>query len=127
MEKNIKDFIHFYLGCECVHAFVPEDHPQYDNGWKLVSIQSQSEKPYELDNDTDYTWTDSVKPKLRKLESINREESEMMERFRSELKRNDLTASFRLTHYLLSKGFDLFGLIESRLAIEKQPTLNQGV
>lgn len=133
MEKNIKDYLHYYLGCECVHTFVPEDHPQYDNGWRLVSIQSRSEKPYELDNGIHYTWTDSIKPKLRKLESMTEEELQerhfgSRNRFQYWLNHNQGAFPTDDLLWFLKNGFDVFDLIHEGLATEKQPTTqNQGV
>jgi hypothetical protein len=60
----------YYLGCRCFNTWFPEGHEQYDNNWLLEGFRPQSPKSYLLGNQTDETWTDSIKPILRKLEDI---------------------------------------------------------
>jgi hypothetical protein len=68
------DVIHFYLGCQCVDAWFPSEHEQYEKGWKLLAIDIESPKPYGLNNGEFDTWTAEIKPILRPLSSMTEEE-----------------------------------------------------
>lgn len=64
MEKNIKDYLHYYFDCECVEAMiVPGQHLSWDES-KITSrtLFNVHQKLSE------------VKPLLRKLESMSEEE-----------------------------------------------------
>jgi hypothetical protein len=160
---NIKDVIHYYMGCRCALSFVQPGSLNYNNNWKLISIESQSDKPYELDNGKEYTWTADIKPILRKLSSMTEEEilefailtfgeqnRDVTQQIIGSVKKlprqahhdakfgtdvpyvafkpnganhyNGVVSARSLTsetmHYLLSRGFDLFSLIENNLAID---------
>ena len=131
MEKNLKDYAAYYLGCRCLNTWFPVGHAMYDNEWKLDGYREHSPKPYLLGNTEDETWTDSIKLVLRSLWHITDEE---MKYIALELKAGTENVEmlkwhhiepwtcFRLTppiiHYLLKQGFDLFSLCESGLAID---------
>jgi hypothetical protein len=143
MEKNIGHYANYYIMCDCVNAAFPEGHIEYDKGWKLVGVDWTNPKPYLIETDSEYTWTDSVKPILRKLESMTEDEATHMQDYmwegisdfwmpRDEIMQafmhpwpSDMRLSFphyaRCINWLRSKGFDCDELIESGLAIEKQP------
>lgn len=150
MEKNIKDFIHFYLGCECVNSSFPKGHLEYDKGWKFRGIDLTTPKSFLIETETEYTFSESIMLKLRKLESMTEEEWQEIRFHLSP----DIVASVPLVKWsdrprwvivlenrvqtntlkfldgieLIKRGYDVFKLIDSGLAIEKQPTtLNQGV
>lgn len=144
MEKNIKDYLHLYLGCECEH-----------NSWEIGRDEvptyfSQGRKISNLDEGMlSESELFEIKPILRPLSDMTEEEavevakeSEWTPHFRDvKVERNrfgDIIVSwdgmaesreeFNATGemfycseqfiYLLSKHFDLFNLIESGLALD---------
>jgi hypothetical protein len=115
MEKRLQDYAQYYIGCRCFNTWFPESDENYNNNWKLVGFRSDSEKPYGLENDEDYTWSDSIKLILRKLEDITEEEKKNLH-----IGRCFDFQCYRADQFneLLAKGFDLFGLINSGLAID---------
>lgn len=123
MEKNLKDYAAYYLGCRCLNTWFPVGHAMYDNEWKLDGYREHSPKPYLLGNTEDETWTDSIKLVLRKITAMTEEEKnayhllcgESTDGVHSVVIRHDTPESF---HYLLKQGFDLWDLIESRLAVD---------
>jgi len=109
--KEIKDYyLHLYLGCEFYLSEAKNDFVHIDRPMGVWDL-SQNEK-YE---------DRIIKPILRPL-------SDMTEEEQSEVNFRDINAawaytneevwSFEQVRYLLSKHFDLFGLIESGLAID---------
>lgn len=102
-----------YLGCEFKYA-------NNDNIYKMAGVQSQS-VINELGHFHD---CDEVKPILRKLESMTEEEKKKHHDY-AKVKSNGMKfrfaneSAFRMT-WLLSKHFDLFGWIESGLAIDRE-------
>lgn len=106
MEKNTKDYLHLYLGCEAY--------------WQEEGYKSTYSRPIDFDMLRDADW---IKPILRPLSSMTEEEGNELEM----MGHNAVVNKFEInqfhaarTRYLLSKGFDLFGLIEAGLAIEKK-------
>lgn len=73
---NIKDYLKYYIGCPAVNSWFPEDHQEYNKGWVLTAIQLNLPNPYKLETKEEETWTDSVKPILRRIESLT--EAEMI-------------------------------------------------
>jgi len=141
-EKKLKDYIGYYIGCRCLNTWFPEGHEEYDKQWILTGYNRSSVKCFHLDNEEEFTRTDSIKLILRLLGGIS--ESECWELHKidpifvpgtsSEYIKDRLylyrekCITFRhisplLFHFLIQKGFDLFGLIESGLAIDTS-TLN---
>lgn len=173
---KLKDYAPYYIGTPCYNTWFPPDHDTYDAGWVLKGFRTTSEKCYMLESELDITWTDSIKPILRRLEDMTEEEAiqliqimvpdEMEDKPADEeyilnlfhndggnLVNNDvaigaeynvrcydgqvtikkcgticaydetgdeqeLVNAPRAYHYLLSRGFDLFGLISAGLAID---------
>lgn len=76
--KNIKDYASYYIGRQCLNTWFPPDHDAYDAGWKLAGFRISYYKCFLLENDQDFTWTDSIKPILRRLESMTEEEVEQL-------------------------------------------------
>lgn len=156
MDKQLKDYLHFYLGC------------QIDTGTGYVTLTAVQKEVIPCTNfrvivlngnvTHELMWSDRCKIVLRKLESMTEEEAEDLARlvtpkFRWEDIRilevkpteihfmdgskwygdgveefNDCYISLiefapACFHYLLSRGLDLFGLIDAGLAINKA-TLN---
>lgn len=157
--KNIKDYLHLYLGCECTVEWKPfmnrNDSRHLIDGWVLQMSHNA---------------TESIKPILRPLSDMTEEEAIDIAiimygqpdsvKWRMEDKGNyfnvyrkhyaesftidkasgdidryskgdggmDLDVTLQhhfITAYMLSKGFDLFGLIEAGLAIDKTKLSNQ--
>lgn len=157
MEKNIKDYLHLYLGCE---VGIKDGGILYGNE-KMTEINTYGYVHlYERDG---YWPIDQIKPILRPLSDMSEEERKELWKyiFKREFNENgiivfrkDRTTStepryvmssglerlgiemngtiwadsdlspfkhnqHEVTLWLLSKRFDLFGLIESGLAIDK--------
>lgn len=122
--KYIKDYLHFYIGCEVVSVYPTNPQsPQILNGKFYDQIMNCKYEHFVYHS----KW---IKPLLRPLSSINDEEidevwygEETQNVLVMEYKRNSNTRKVALcserTRYLLSKGFDLFGLIDSSLALDK--------
>lgn len=124
MEKNIKDYLHLYIGCE---VSTPDGFRKmlcYNNYFDLVYVETNPEtiapsKAY-------YTYhINEVKPVLRTLSNMNDEEDKecsniMFGEFASKVvRKNIIHYEGEKIKYLLSKHFDLFNLIEAGLAIDK--------
>lgn len=109
--KDIKDYLHFYLGCEAVTV---KSKPEIITGHII-----------DLVNGNFY----HAKPILRPLSDMTEEEAFDLEAVGGSTEVFELTSivysfdSHRML-WALKKGFDLFGLIESNLAIDstKLPT-----
>lgn len=119
---NLKDYAHYYIGQPCLNTWFPSDHDAYDAGWNLTGFHASRVKPFGLENETDKTWTDSIVLKLRRLESMT--EEERVEIFGTDThwyKPFDATdaCDSQQWHKLLTRGFDLFGLIEGGCAVER--------
>jgi hypothetical protein len=101
MEKDIKDYLHLYLGCECLG----------NNG-----------KPYTLKpSHFPSNWKEGInghKPILRPLSDMTEEEKKDYNN-RKQRKGHMAQVHAYNTLWLLSKHFDLFGLITDGLAIDK--------
>lgn len=123
--KDIKDYLHLYLGCE---VSVTNLDGRYT---RLITHEFFST----FYNEDDGAFYNDPKPILRPLSDItddeiddvwNLEEPEhvlVMAYEKNNVVRKVALCSER-TRYLLSRGFDLFGLIEAGLAIDKT-TLKQ--
>lgn len=95
-EKKLQDYIPYYIGCRCLNTWFPEGHDQYDNNWILMGFHSGYPKPYCLENDEDTTWTDSIKPILRRLESISEDEAKFLLHFNDN---HEIINSERILNY----------------------------
>lgn len=128
MEKNIKDYLHLYLGCEviCPDPFKDEGvntrgyltgiHGEHGPEIQLIEGYHASENP-------EYFDYSQIKLIVRPLSSMTEGEGNELEN----IGHNAVLNKFEINRfhaerikYLLSKGFDLFGLIEAGLAIEKK-------
>lgn len=138
MKKELKDYLHLYLGCEV------RTIDYYGKEWKqqLLTPQLYSE----LFHTGHFSYqVEFIKPILRPLSDMTEEEKvkvylwEYANNESGELVKNDSDRDFfvvknehgmrcyvNLHHFsaettrkLLKAGFDLFGLIESGLAIDK--------
>jgi hypothetical protein len=129
MIKDIKEVLHLYIGQWCVAD---------GNRFQLNGVYTSEKGTLAFNGETDPKthspigwWVENCdfKIELRKLSSMTEEEHEAYEihymgldRQREEDHHSICPAEIEaeLTRYLLSRGFDLFGLIEEGLAIEKK-------
>lgn len=117
--KKLKDYIHFYLGCECLIGDKKEiDYIQMVNETGLSVCTGTNKNDIQL-----WYKTSSCKPILRPLSDMTEEENkEAMKMYYVddvELLPWFSKQHFELTRWLLSKHFDIFGLITDGIAIDK--------
>lgn len=111
--KQIKDYLHLYLGCDCVIKGEEEVKKitgiSYDDTQRIWWAYFENEENC-------YAMIDDVAPILRHIGDITNEEKENIEG-------SDWTpnGSWEYTpetfKYLLSIGVDLFGLIDEGVAV----------
>jgi hypothetical protein len=125
MEKKISDYLHLYLGCDLYTG---------TGKVKLVAVQKEAIPCCEFRiivlNGNVTHEAKNVKLLLRRLSSMSEKELQecgnMVYDFSDDPELNNhKPQDFEICapeqfHYLLSKGFDLFGLIDSGLAIDKE-------
>ncbi len=129
--RDAKDFIHLYIGCKVAGTYSDASGSigiltGVTNGGSECEIQFFLEDGINVEEEP--TWNDAkdVKLILRPLSSMTEEEGKELDwslrigwvsRWDGIGRPQVLTPEeFR---YLLSKGFDIFGLLHSGLAIEK--------
>lgn len=138
MEKQIKDYLHLYLGCKVkLVKDISEEFSSYDDfevpavesigtfcmlndGFQVYCGDESEEWPYGVKFDHNFiaSWDfKSYKPILRPLSSMTGIEQEDYEAVNGggRFKAHPNAEAYR---WLVSKHFDLFGLIESGLAID---------
>jgi hypothetical protein len=110
--KDIKDYLYLYLGCEAQYS---SHHEPQNERYLLTASNLQEAIEFE------------DMPILRPLSDITTEEQDELSKTYLWVQSTPVHAHLRTptwtsesVRYLLSKGFDLFGLIESGLAINKQ-------
>lgn len=109
-KKKLQDYIHLYVGCDCKF----KDEGGYEGIGKLTG---------NILNGIDMSVCEAL-PILRPLSDMTKEELHFINMSKLELNHaisQKTNASFYTTEfiYFLSKGFDLFNLIEEGLAIDK--------
>jgi hypothetical protein len=109
--KDINDYLHLYLGCPCERTCwvdAEDDMPGFEKTRQIGTLNQT------IINDLDF-----FKPKLilRPLSSMTEDESDYILPEAWEGKPT-IIVNAAMTVWLLSKHFDLFGLIESELAID---------
>lgn len=123
--KNIKDFLPFYLGCECQVSYKQGSEIREGIGINLgLDLQGYGQRTgywcIFKDRNSYVVEIERITLILRKLSDMTEEE-----RVEADLSRGDgdgcdnpaIPEAYEFK-YLLSKHFDLFGLIESNLAID---------
>jgi hypothetical protein len=131
MGKSIKDYLYLYLGAEGLEVLSPnpdDNEPSFKKAY-LMGITAVSEACVEVqfhngihaDEEESYLGYDEVKPILRPLSGMTEEENAEAKQFYRSNKWGEQTleSMAAISAYLLSKHFDLFGLIEANLAIDK--------
>lgn len=140
---NVKDFLPYYIGCQCITK-------SYDGIKKERTISFQLFGEMALTGKFGY-HIESVKPILRRLDDMKEEEAKHLLRFKPEheilkCEKTDKYISFQYRwldsiydsgygyseralgfhqlwkpqdfHYLLKQCFDLFGLIDAGVALD---------
>jgi hypothetical protein len=143
--KKIEDYLHLYLGCECKYRTTAIENAQW--GWGIVDVRTLHSvytglweiqlilRP--LSNMTDgekiFIISNYIKPGWTGKQLLEDNEDDWAMRVRHiEHGEKSVYVSKKkfepwLLKYLLSKGFDLFGLIEAGLAIETPSLLTNQV
>lgn len=130
MEKQLKDYLHYYLGCECKMT-KPSYHAVHELHLSTGTTFVLTGKL--LHYFIEPTTKAEVKPILRKLSTTTEEEKNKIAELSKKYRGSEFTLpAFEMskmwaaeqTHYLLSKHFDLFQLCEAGLAIDAD-TINK--
>lgn len=116
MKKDIKDYIHLYLGCDViVHNTIRATLNLLNHDHRIAVV-----KLSEAFGQTLSVMYNEVKLPLRPLSDMTEEEKvEIFQVGESDWRQRHLEFTSEQFIKLLSKGFDLFGLIEAGLAIDK--------
>lgn len=116
MEKKLSDYLHLYLGCAVKHQ-------SFVNPFQLKSISSNGIlRVGGFDDDVSYnTVVENIKLCLRPLSDMTEDEWKdfrLPDTYQEVFKSGKV---FKPSEFLqlLKHGFDLFGLIDSGLAIDK--------
>jgi hypothetical protein len=139
MEKNIKDYLHLYMGCKChtPDGIMELSYVKDGSNWPVWFDEKCNEANSEILSNygccaKGYKYN-QVKPILRPLSDMTEEEkNELLQVDREYTSANILPniplgrllvlhyteRQAQITRYLLSKHFDLFGLIPAGLAID---------
>jgi hypothetical protein len=114
--KDLKEFLHLYLGC---NIDFEDEHGDIRTG-KLLRVKYNHECSAVIDCNGKryYRNTEELQLHLRPLTAMTEEEEKTVYTIKGENALNEFEAQSTL--FLLSKHFDLFGLIESGNAIAKQ-------
>ena len=126
-ELKLHDYALYYIGCKCINTWFHPNHEAHNAGWELIGFKQNNTKCYLLQNETDETWTDSIKIILRHLSDMTKEEENELEKIKGtrliprpypgvEIK-FDTPDTF---HWMIKKQFDLFSLIENSLAVDSK-------
>lgn len=135
MSKDIKDYLHYYLGCDVRtnDHDMGDGNKHYGRVGTFIGFVDHTRLSCRLAHRAGPEGRVSVfmlKPILRPLSDMTEEEQQEMLRLHRFAESKLLPwfhdTYFECIHYLLSKHFDLFGLIESGLAIDKTTIKNYG-
>ncbi len=145
--KKIEDYLNLYLGCEMLYRRM-DDEPTPLYKLMAVSIDKDQPSGLDclvcpIDKPEDVIWTSDlitsigvdvfgnswIKPLLRPLSDMSSGEEIEYKKLskipmdnlnNEELRKKDcMRVEAQATAYLLKQGFDLFGLIEDNIAIDK--------
>jgi hypothetical protein len=142
MTKNIKDYLHLYLGCDCEYfeKLIFGDIQKRKAKLKGVNYPFAEFHPITVHSEVALQTTfrrnvRDIKPILRPLSDMTEGEMEECGNMIYDFSNDEALAKWEWKYFetgldaeqfnwLLSKHFDLFGLIEAGLAIDKT-TLNK--
>lgn len=129
--KKIEDYIHLYIGCDVMVTHNADITPKkakligaYIDEWKNGQYHPTVQVDFGRPTQRLYYLLSQVKLLLRPLSSMTEEEERHMISTQDDVKldgypeillKADSGETFR---WMLSKGFDLFDLIESGLALD---------
>ena len=121
MKKNIKDYIHLYLGCEV-------NTNRYGVG--LLDSVSKTCIHIEFEKTIQGFFFDDVKLLLRPLSDMTDKETIEIKKHCDSVEKYIETGLYvsvdgKLHAYLLKQRFDIFGLIKCGLAIDKNEFENK--
>lgn len=146
MKKDIKDYLHLYLGCEVevrkkdrdkkwLRGFISEISRGSNHGdWvevnfkEIVTVLNQEWEERSSNFHNYFIGYDEIKPILRPLSDMTEEEKKWLnehEKLKDEFIGLSTEVYFLIEwqaekiRYLLCKGFDLFNLIPEGLALDK--------
>lgn len=129
-DKNIKDYLHLYLECECMIG---------DLNWKSPNIAPEDREPYtdpefgkpiksKIDLHTIQAYGHKLTPILRPLLDMTDEESKESSAIwfgAIEKHGRGIKAYAIVSNWYRKNQFDIDGLIESGLAIDKTKIIQQ--
>ena len=139
-KKDIREYLKYYIGCEVIGKYLDEDRKGYltgvRNGSYECEIQFFEEDGFNVMEEPEFNEPSDVKLCLSRLEDMCEEDVKVCGNMGYDFsddpnpdmhpRKEDFVNPTMLLpeqfHYLLSKGYDLFGLIESGLAIDKNQT-----
>lgn len=126
MKKQIKDYLHLYIGCHV--KFIGKDRPFIKNG-SIKTLEPENVRSWIKQND-------EFKLILRPMSSLTHDEIKAARTKSSEFDRSPISGRWgqkvsygfttdpleweaQIVFNLIKMGFDVFGLIEAGLAIDK--------
>jgi hypothetical protein len=112
---NLKDYLHLYLGCKGIAKTIAPFKT------KLVAYNPTMDlrEGVDLGNAEQYKFKPLLRPFSDLTDQERNELARIIEPFDDEITGETLQMMAAITHFLISKGFDLFGLIPAGLAIDK--------
>lgn len=124
--RTIKDYLHLYFGQACLVRLADDSPDGYYDTIDCDSIQAYLNDPYER----------TIQPILRPLSDMKEDEAKVIDQMCLEqldgvtkpsntgVVEGIRTRTSDALVFMLSKGFDLFGLIEEELAIDASEIKN---
>lgn len=116
MDKKIEDYLHLYLGCDV-------EYNLSSMRYVLIGIESDAAYIFSESIGMQIVSMFRIKPILRPLSDMTEEDyAYLNDGYNNSDKHSRYGSHYweaEQTRYLLSKHFDLFGLVESGLAIDK--------
>lgn len=120
MKTELKDVIHLLMGCELLHSYGDMDV----SVGRMVGITASEVNPGRtvvITSENFAEWfVEDVKPILHRLSSMTEEEDQKEFPAHNRGEFIDMHWHPEGFHWLLSKGFDLFNLIDSGQAIDAE-------
>jgi hypothetical protein len=130
MSKNINDYLKYYIGCQVDASGEKEILTGYEVGGDGMITVSTRYRGNLINYHYEHDGFDGLKLVLRKLSSMTEEEeseyTSLIDQWNFGFKRNMLGAA-QSTHYLLSRGFDLWNLIDEKLAIDADTIVKESI
>lgn len=135
MKKEIKDYLFLYLGCDVqvkrkndkqyhigrmCEVTLKSNHGDWIKVWfdDVITVTGSTWEQSSANQHWFFFGEDHIKPIVRKLSDMTEEEKLYALRLGNSYTDTWIGGANRTAH-LLSKHFDLFGLIEAGLAIDK--------